>query len=424
MKKAIVLVICVLFAVSGVSGFFAVGGLHRHVADACSKCPEPGRPLLTPPANTGTGGSAIMPGVTLRYQDTIEEGVRGREIGFDHTPGAMNYIKYYGDYGAYYNTTGYLTFEITSDRAEERITEVSVVIVRLGADGDENWSGDEDLPISWAEILDDDGNSVFVWDYRATTGARAVGVYRITVFVTVNDNDALLSHEAEPSCVRNHVHCESDCEEEHVHCEVGCEIDVDIVCSRCLLLEQHMDCGGDCKFCNPDPLEFTFHSICRSYDFANYGWDQTPNFGATFTRGSREFFETASLAFRTKFNVVGRPDERFYWDPGAAIYATDCDWLKVGSEGKYLTLNADSTGKHTFIFTVTFEFVHVDATGQIRVEPARTEKVELTMTFYPKQKVYTVWDVLLGIAVLAGLAGAAWYVTKLTRDVGSVQGGI
>ena len=425
MKKVILLVICLIFLCASAMSLFIVRDV-KTVACACSNCtgtprqPTQGNPPSNPSVNPG-GGSAITAGVQLWYSDAPpDENRRGMLL--NYTQGTDTFIRFHGDFGAYVNTTGFLTFQfmdtVAGEAASDRITDMFFGVVRLGADsveGDASWEGDEDVGIPPMESIDYDGNPVFSWEYNAGTGRRSVGTYRITLGFA--QNNPLFEHEVTDRCIEPHEH--------DANCEQDCEIDYDVVCSDCRTIDEHADCDDDeCEVCIPPPQMFVFYSVARSYDFTHHSArDMMPNFGATFTSGDRTFDETARLAFNTRFETRVRVDHRFYWNLNDVVYTVTCDFLSVSNDGTHMILRVEDNGRErqTFSFTLTFDFWHIDAQGNLTRELGRTETVVLTMGFFSRGRQFTVWDVVIGAAILAALGGAAVLMTRMSRDVGNSQ---
>lgn len=400
MKKAAILVVCLCFAFANMASFFAMESFNQKAAAVCavhSVSEHVESNQSSEPGNSGAP-TQILPNVNLRYQDVIAEDASKTTLLYNHDAGSKNYIKHHGEFGAFYNTFGYLTLDIVEDSpAESKLENMRIEVTRLGEPGI-----DEDLDIEWGDTDDNEGRTVFYWNYRTIAGVRAVGVYRISIFVLwLGGDDIPVWHQPIPgTCFIPHEH-NQDCDED-------CGIVV-FRCSTCQFWNDHDHVG--CEICLPtaEELEFTFYSVCRSPE---------PDFGATFTAGGDPLTETASIATKTKFEVRARPrNSSFYWNADDAIYTTDSGLLKVGAGGKYLILNASSAGKQTLKFSVTFSFWHVDATGQVTLEQERTENVILRMNFFARQWRASVWDVILGIGILAALGVAAWFVTKLSKNV-------
>lgn len=397
MRKTATFVISLLFAVASVLSVFAINGRNQEIAAVNAAASVSEYITSDEPGDSGVP-TQILSGVNLRYQDVIEENARKTTLLYNHNVGSKNYIKHHNEFGAYYNTTGYLTLDITEGSlAEEKLEDTRIEVTRLGQSGI-----DEDLVIDCGDIADDEGRPLFYWDYRTDTGIRAVGTYRISIFAMwLDDGDIPVWHQPVPgTCFKPHVHDQD--------CYPDCGI-VIYLCSTCQFWHDHDHDG--CEICKPEAEEheFIFYSVCRSPE---------PNFGAFFSAGKNQFTETASIATKTKFEVRARPrDSSFYWDADNAIYTTDSSLLKIGGGGRYLTINTSSEGKHTLNFSVTFSFWHVDAAGQVTFEQERTENVTLQMDFFARQWRAGIWDVLLGVAVLAALGAAAWFVSKLSKNI-------
>lgn len=439
------MVVCLLFAFASMSSFLAVLVAQKPTFFAAAMVSE----LYEQEMHSEPEIQYPWPsGVTLRYQDEITDGVTGRAQTYNPEI-SKNLIRYYGDFGAYYNTSGYLTFAITTEDAMSRVEDIEVVVTRVGATGDANWAGYEDLPVYVNDgLFDDEGNRMFQWAYDA------VGEYRINIIITWSVDDAT-EHETVSSCYKTHVHndCEDDCKvkidficEEcrfqhnpqpllcgaaHVHdgCD-GCGQEIDYFCPICKFwFVDHVGCDG-CELCTPEIKEpkeselraFVFYSVCRSSDSKNFPSDtaekEKTNFGVSFKTGKKIYNEKDSLATDKTFTTSVRTlDTRFNWDESTVRYTPTCDLLQADDNGKHLILKVSKEGYHKLTFIVTFAFWYVDATGQVRFEPERTEEISVNIEFFEPYSPITIWDVLIGVAILITLGAAVWFVTKMSRDV-------
>ena len=155
---------------------------------------------------------------------------------------------------------------------------------------------------------------------------------------------------------------------------------------------------------------FSYTVICKSAP--------EPKFGASIRDGNRHpHTETSRFATRTNFELRARAtNESFHWNGAEATYTTDCEFLTEGEGGKYLILRSSKSGRQTVTFTVTFDFVEVSETG-VPTTVSRSEDVSLQITFFNRPRQPTIWDVLIGVGVLGALAGAAYLMTKLSKNV-------
>jgi hypothetical protein len=305
---------------------------------------------------------------------------------------------------AYYNTTGFLAFSFRNMASEDRISDIDIDVVRLGAPATDNWVGDNDLSIESGWFPDErDRDFAFRWNYRAPTVAhRAVGVFRITIFIEQDevDHDPLASANCEP--------------EEHEHDEdcdygVGCEKEWDFSCAIC---EHRFDLPDDCE-CNMcgGLRVYTFDVICRS---------SAAEFGASIRFGNNVYTESERFAARTNFEVRARSlEDTLYWNSAAATYIVheDCEVLKVDESGLFMVLNAPTPGEHTLKFTVIFDFVHVSDTGVVTIERGKEVDIELKVTFFNRPRPVQWWEILIGVAVVGALGGTAWLINKLSKNI-------
>lgn len=414
--------VCVLFLLANVLGLAGVFGMRG----------------VSP--QTVQAGTPEAPGALQEMWDKV--GVRAHC--WDSRDGQSHHQHASNNMAALYNTTGFLAFSFRNQTWEDRISDIDIEVVRLGAPATENWVGDDDLEIESHWFSDElERDFAFRWNYRAPTNQhRAVGIYRITIFVEQDEVD----HEVSPSCIHT---CRMPCEEdpcdcdwhcddvncEHTwHCKPDCEMEDKILCRICehryelanyctceeCECDEHEECECDDCECEREECEcdicggswaFAFNVICSSTG---------PEFGVTLRHGSDTNNETARFATRTDFTVSARArDHTFYWHHAEATYIVpeDCEFLTASENGKSMKLNMPTSGKHTLKFTVVFDFVEVDNAGNVTIVRGKEVPVELEIEFFNNPRPPQWWEVLIGIAVLAALGGTVWFINRLSKNV-------
>jgi len=327
--------------------------------------------------------------------------VNTRAVSASETPpqrtlGSMGVgISYYDSYnevrrslqgaGARLATTGYLVFTVSEER-EDRLGELDVEVWLVGA-GDDG----ADLEVACTEFADPERDYAFEWYYAS------FGKYRITITV---EYDA--GHYHDDDCIRM-LHLAEECEDD-------CENEYDGYCwdIRCGLEE------GD----DVDTYVYDYYVICRT--------SNSPNFGASFVLGSNTYTELRLLDAGKKYEVrVRQRDASYYWPEDTAVYETnpDCSFTTLGTDGKYLILNVPKkTSRYKLNFAVTYDFIEVDDDGKV-LPPARVrETVEFDILFAPPPNKVSIWEVLLWIGILGGLAGIMWAVTVMAKKVEGSEG--
>jgi hypothetical protein len=368
MRKIVGVILCLLFVVPSFIGTISVASQPQVLRVIATDIPDGDDD--DEPEDVRY---ALPQGVTLRYRDN-DDRTTEKPVAYDPDL-PKNYIKHHGQYGAFYRTTGYLIFSLNS-HAAVRVDDIEVTVKRKGVAG-----LDEDLPITVSDFTDDNDRIIFHWNYFSETH-RAVGVYEISIemgYSEPEDNDGD---------------------------------------------------DGDFPIEEPDDDEtffYTLYSVCISSE---------SNFGASFRRRNAMFNEGFRLAIDRTFETRARAkDSTFYWNDGVEIYAVpeDCKFLTVSADKKFMTLKTPKkVGEHTLTFFVTYHFVEVkfceckeeddcceqdDKEVLVSVVLRQNEKVEIDMQFFKPRSQPDVWDVILMVAVLGALGGAAALVTKMAKGV-------
>ena len=147
------------------------------------------------------------------------------------------------------------------------------------------------------------------------------------------------------------------------------------------------------EFETPYDITFEFTANCQNGE---------ADFGAYFSSGGTTLTEASRLDSGKTYEVRARArGENFYWDDAAALYETDarCDLLELGGDGKHFVFVAPKAGDYILKFIV----------DSIPVEIA-------VIVNNPPYQV-TLWDVLLGVAVLGALGAVAYFASKMSKGV-------
>lgn len=274
-------------------------------------------------------------------------------------------------------TVGYLTLALSGE-AEDSSISLSVWLLGAGVDG-------ADLKVNYSEFSYLERDYAYEWYYES------FGKYRITVEVEYDDGHY---HDEDGGCIKI------------LHQECGsCEYAYDGFC---------FELACDIQEGAQNVLHvFDYYVICRSSD--------SPNFGASFVRGNNTFTELRRLEAGRKYEVRARQrDENYYWTGDTATYEKDpdCGFMSLGDGGRYLVLNVPKNlREYTLRFTVNYDFINVSDTGEVLPPVRMSETIELNLVFDSPPKKVSVWEVLLWIAVLGGLAGIMYVVTIMTKKV-------
>jgi len=307
MKRVVVCIVCLLFAVTGV---FGMGGFFNTAATI----------------SKASGPVPTFPGrLEIHYADSKNEDFR--PIDDEQIP-------------ASYHTTAVLRFSFLTVEAELNITIVDVVVTLI--DGEPEEVIDDEDPESDRRV------EFWSWEY---TG---IGLYEIEVFIL--DNEV--------------------------------------------------------------PIHFTVFALCESAE--------DPQFNG---RVSLEYDgNTITNPFNNWSGVEVRANpgnENFFWDQSVTTYSTEDPRLTLAEGDKHMILGKLAAGSHTLTFTVHYVFyeVEVGADGESfeLIPHEETAFVTVTIRVYRAPRPATVWDVLIGIAILCALGGVLWVVTRLSKNVEQQQ---
>jgi len=271
-----------------------------------------------------------------------------------------------GSLSATYWTTGCLYIV---NGAEETVFDEKLTVTRLS-----NKYSEEMIVSSECDYNSQADRLEYSWFYES------VGIYRVTVTAWV------VLHEHTELCYDVHEDCgDPECEEE-----------IELICD----IEE-----------KSGPGEFSFDIICNSRT--------QPRLQVIYTLGNEVNDDSSPFYSDVKqgFCVKAVPRELyFFWDEDSVIYSSDDPKLTVSDGGKTLLLNAQPKGGYTINFEVSYSLVKVDSSGGVTVDKI-TEVITEDITFVNRPRPATIWDVVLGVAVLGVLGAAAYLASKLSKGV-------
>jgi len=155
---------------------------------------------------------------------------------------------------------------------------------------------------------------------------------------------------------------------------------------------------------------FVFYAVSKSAD--------TPQFDAV------RFFYNGNQIARPRSNMSGvqvraeSSNANFLWDESRTTYSDPSEKLTISDDGKYMILDKLNAGTHSVTFTVHYYLLYFneenDQSEWVSQPPA---EVTVTITVVRPPRRVTIWDVLIGIGVLAVLGGVVWLINRMSKDI-------